>query len=218
MCELLQEAHEVGVMLVNDVPNGFHSRADLFPLISFLQLGLCQVRVVSNILVQLWPHFHHGIGVILIDEAVTELIVADLPILARIKGLHDEEGFLFCDLESPLDQGVLELRLRQDAIVVRIELTEDVPCQRVLLPHAFTELLQHSLQVKVALHTAVQVLPGVLVHVENLKLSVVDLDDLAWQKVLHLEQATRLLIEVDSLLQELASHDAHVSLRRFVDG
>mmetsp|Transcript_6602 Transcript_6602/g.15154 ORF Transcript_6602/g.15154 Transcript_6602/m.15154 type:complete len:217 (+) Transcript_6602:660-1310(+) len=103
--------------------------------------------------------------------------------------------------------------------MVGVETSEDVPNHRVLLSHGLAEFFHDSLQV-VGLelcHGVGEELPGVLVHIKHLELVVVDLDDVAGQHVLCLEQFPSDLVHVYRLLQKPACDDSQISLRRLVD-
>mmetsp|Transcript_62851 Transcript_62851/g.142028 ORF Transcript_62851/g.142028 Transcript_62851/m.142028 type:complete len:559 (-) Transcript_62851:19-1695(-) len=58
----------------------------------------------------------------------------------------------------------------------------------------------------------------VIIHVHDLKLVVVDLDALARHQVCWLKQRPCQLVHVHALLEELASDNAQIALRRLVDG
>merc|ERR1740121_2931046 len=104
--------------------------------------------------------------------------------------------------------------------MVFVKAPEDVTGEWILLAHRLAKLLHHRLEVvllKLRVGIVEQLL-GVLVHVQHLKLMPIDLDYLSWHHVLWPEKLACDLIHVYSLLQELASDNAQVPLRRLVDG
>mmetsp|Transcript_43214 Transcript_43214/g.69890 ORF Transcript_43214/g.69890 Transcript_43214/m.69890 type:complete len:206 (-) Transcript_43214:1468-2085(-) len=203
------------VDLVTDCP---HGSTHGLSLLTFLELAPGQLLIVAGVLIEWRARLHHLLRVILVHKGIAELIVADLAILAGIEVFHDDEGLLVSDHEAPLLQSQFELHHGEHAIMVSIELAEDVPDQRELLAHTFPELLHHRLQVEVLLHIALcQEFLRVVIHLHDLKPSIVDLDDGSWHEVLNLEELPCDLVQVNALLKEFSGHDAHISLRRLVN-
>mmetsp|Transcript_52218 Transcript_52218/g.137891 ORF Transcript_52218/g.137891 Transcript_52218/m.137891 type:complete len:575 (-) Transcript_52218:171-1895(-) len=135
--------------------------------------------------------------------------------------LHDDEGLVIRQQKAKLQEGLLELVHRDDAVVVLVELAEDVPHQGELLLHALAQLLEHRRQVERPLHARAanlcEVLPRVLVAIDEIERPVVDADARAREEVRGLEQVACHLVGVDGLLQEPARHDAAVAAGRLVD-
>mmetsp|Transcript_85927 Transcript_85927/g.218972 ORF Transcript_85927/g.218972 Transcript_85927/m.218972 type:complete len:302 (+) Transcript_85927:82-987(+) len=201
---------------VTQLPDGLAHGVCLLPLHDAV---LCTVSIVSIVVVvQGRLCFHHAHREVLVEHLVAELVVADLAVLSDVEVPHEDQHLLGGRLEAPLVQGLLELLLGDDSILVGIESPEDVPDQRVLLPHALPDLLEHGRQVvRANVATLLDVFPRVLVHVDDLELPVVHLDDAAGAQVCILEDLARDLVHVNALFQVPARDDAHVPLRWLVD-
>mmetsp|Transcript_607 Transcript_607/g.2582 ORF Transcript_607/g.2582 Transcript_607/m.2582 type:complete len:308 (-) Transcript_607:460-1383(-) len=217
--ELLEEPEELLRLFVDHIAHGARRLSDLLRLVPLLGSRLGPLRIGGvEILHERRLRLEHVLGVVLVQEHVAELVVADLAVLSDVEMPHEDQHLLGGRLEAPLVQGLLELLLGDDSILVGIESPEDVPYQRVLLPHALPDLLEHGRQVvRANVATLLDVFPRVLVHVHDLELPVVHLDDAAGAQVGILEDLTGDLVHVNALFQVPARDDAHVPLGGLVD-
>mmetsp|Transcript_111056 Transcript_111056/g.265084 ORF Transcript_111056/g.265084 Transcript_111056/m.265084 type:complete len:738 (-) Transcript_111056:71-2284(-) len=224
MCDvlhLLQDSDDEVVLLVEDIAKVLDRLSHLSRLRALCRLhhGPLRVGVVVPV-VQRILGVHHHRGPIRIQQGVAELVVAHLPVLPSVEVPHDLQHVLRSQLEAELLEGLLELCHGEHAVMISVEAPEDVPDQGVLLAHGVAHLLQDRLQIKDP-QQGVRVLEDllrVLIHVHDEELVVVDLDGVAWDEVVGLEELACDLIHVNSFLQEAARDNTQVPLRRLVDG
>jgi len=207
--ELLKHLLHHPDMFIEHVADVSYCLANLICFCAFMCLH-CGTFVVLWI----WPGIdwiltlqHFG-SAIFIQERVTEFVVRDLTVLALVKVTHHDQNLLVRKYEAKLVQGLAELLLRDNTIMVSVKAAEDVTYQRELLTHTFSEFLQYSLQVNSGSSAILSdVLPCVLVHIQYFKLVVEDFYDISWDQVRWLEQPARPLVEMHPLFQELSSHN-----------
>mmetsp|Transcript_121628 Transcript_121628/g.351078 ORF Transcript_121628/g.351078 Transcript_121628/m.351078 type:complete len:302 (+) Transcript_121628:112-1017(+) len=102
------------------------------------------VRIVALIHRRL--RLEHAGGEVFVQEGVAELVVADLPILARVKVSQQCHHQLVLEVgEAKLLQCCAELPMSNDTVVVLVEPSEDIPHEGVLLAHRLPQLLHHTL-------------------------------------------------------------------------
>mmetsp|Transcript_43478 Transcript_43478/g.115407 ORF Transcript_43478/g.115407 Transcript_43478/m.115407 type:complete len:304 (-) Transcript_43478:1210-2121(-) len=220
--ELLEQLSQEPVLRVQQLAQLVHRAPHLRGLVALQRLLLRPRSVVAARAARVHADLlrQHARRVILVEHDVAEVVVADLPVLVVVEVPHHLLDLRVGEHHVELLERLLELAESQDAVVVRVEAPEDVAHLRVGLQQRGAQLVQHRLEVerKVGHVGLGDALLGVLVHVDDQELVVVHLDRLPRHEILGREQLARLLVHVHALLQELASHDAHVALRRLVDG
>mmetsp|Transcript_81867 Transcript_81867/g.228094 ORF Transcript_81867/g.228094 Transcript_81867/m.228094 type:complete len:336 (-) Transcript_81867:1306-2313(-) len=215
VAELLEELREGVDLLVDHVSEPSCGVAHQLRFHPLLGLSLSPRGVIRiERLIERRLSLHHRRGIILVQQRVAELVVAHLAVLALVEMLHEYEDLLVRELEAILFQRLLEFGHCQHTVVVCVEPPEHVAHERELLAHALAQLLEDSAEVISSAGVGgLNVIPRVFVHVQDLELPVVHLNDSSRIEVLRFEQLASVLIEMHRLLEVFPCDDANVSLR-----
>merc|ERR1712070_1076220 len=125
---------------------------------------------------------------------------------------------MFLQQETKLLQSLSKLIQSDDTIPICVKSPENVPHEGELLPHGFTDLLQHRAKLERSVAFTVNNFSCVMIMIENLKLMIEHLDVLPDLQVFGFENLARHLVQVHSLLEELSSDNTKVTLRWFMYG